>query len=59
MYFLPQGSIPYSQYIHQPIPTLASILRAQGYESVALHNYHNWFYRRDQVYENFGFDRFC
>lgn len=58
MYFLPQGSIPYSQYVHQPISTLASILRAEGYESVAIHNYHNWFYRRNQVYENFGFDRF-
>lgn len=58
MHFLPQGSIPYSQYVHSPQPTIASILRNKGYKAIAIHNYHNWFYRRDQVYKHFGFDHF-
>ncbi len=58
MQFLPQGSIPYSQYVLRPHPSIASILRNEGYRTIAIHNYHNWFYRRDQVYEFLGFDQF-
>lgn len=58
MQFLPQGSIPYSQYVHNPHPSIASRLRNDGYKAIAIHNYHNWFYRRDQVYKHFGFDHF-
>lgn len=56
--FLPPGSTPYSQYVHEPHPSLASIFRNEGYKAVAIHGYHNWFYRRDHVYRQFGFDRF-
>lgn len=56
--FLPPGSTPYSQYVHEPHPSLASTFRNKGYQAVAIHGYHNWFYRRDHVYRQFGFDRF-
>lgn len=56
--FLPYGSIPYQQYIRQPVPSLASFFRDQGYETRALHPYRQWFWNRATVYENFGFDKF-
>jgi phosphoglycerol transferase MdoB-like AlkP superfamily enzyme len=56
--FLPGGSIAYSQYVRRPLESLASILVNQGYTTTAIHSYHNWFYRRDEVYHNLGFDKF-
>jgi phosphoglycerol transferase MdoB-like AlkP superfamily enzyme len=56
--FLPYGSIPYQQYISRPIPSLASLFSSKGYETTAIHTYHGWFWRRNRVYENFGFDKF-
>ena len=40
MAFLPQGSIPYQQYIRGSLPTLASYLREAGYQTVAMHPYY-------------------
>ena len=56
--FLPGGSIAYSQYVRRPLESLASILANQGYITTAIHSYHNWFYRRDEVYHNLGFEKF-
>ncbi|HHY05792.1 MAG TPA: sulfatase-like hydrolase/transferase [Clostridia bacterium] len=56
--FLPGGSIAYAQYVRKPVESLASILAEQGYKTTALHSYHNWFYRRDEVFRNFGFANF-
>lgn len=56
--FIPAGSIAYANYVRAPLESLASILRAQGYEASAIHTYHNWFYRRNEVYKHLGFDRF-
>ncbi len=56
--FLPYGSIPYQQYVRGPVPSLASFLRAEGYETTAIHPFEGWFWNREHVYDSFGFDRF-
>ena len=56
--FLPKGVIPYVQYVHNPMESLASVLSEQGYKTTGVHPYESWFYRRDKVYANLGFDRF-
>lgn len=58
MRFLPEGSVPYQQYLHRKHPSLASLYAAQGYETVAVHTFHRWFWERDQVYHHLGFQRF-
>ncbi len=56
--FLPPGAIVYNHYIRNPMDTIVSALKRNGYKAIAIHSYWNWFYKRDQVYRNFGFDRF-
>ena len=56
--FLPRGVIPYVEYVRKPIEALATVLRKQGYETTAIHTYDNWFYGRNNVYKNLGFDKF-
>ena len=56
--FLPDGSIAYAQYVNKPIEALPSILQKQGYATSAIHPYDNWFYNRNSVYKNLGFDKF-
>ncbi|RXJ00687.1 LTA synthase family protein [Anaerobacillus alkaliphilus] len=58
MNFLPQGSLAYAQFIKKSHPSLASILQDQGYRTIAIHTYLDWFYQRDFVYQQFGFDQF-
>jgi len=56
--FLPDGMIPYAQYVNKPIEALPTILQRQGYATSAIHPYDNWFYNRNSVYKNLGFDKF-
>lgn len=56
--FLPAGSIPYAQNVNKPIEALPTILQRQGYATSAIHPYDNWFYNRNNVYKNLGFDKF-
>lgn len=56
--FLPYGSIPYQQYIRNPIPSLATFFRSEGYVSRAIHPFQGWFWNRTAVYNAFGFDGF-
>lgn len=58
MRFLPAGSVPYQQYLRRRHPSLASLFGSQGYETVAVHTYHRWFWEREQVYGHLGFKRF-
>jgi len=58
MSFLPTGSVPYQQFIKGPLLSLAGILKAQGYASVAVHSYLGWFWNRNSVYQNMGFEKF-
>lgn len=56
--FLPQGSVPYQQFINHDILSLASVLKGQGYYTTAVHSYFGWFWNRNSVYRNMGFDTF-
>lgn len=58
MAFLPQGSIPYQQYINGEMPSLASYLKELGYSTIALHPYGATGWHRHQVYPWLGFDSF-
>lgn len=55
MAFLPQGSIPYQQYIKAETPSLASHLAGLGYQTVAMHPYNASGWDRDTVYPAMGF----
>lgn len=56
--FLPTGAIPYAQYVNKSIEALPTILQKQGYATSAIHPYDNWFYNRNNVYKDLGFDKF-
>lgn len=58
MAFLPNGSIPYQQYIENTTGSLARILKSDGYETVAVHPYQASGWNRTAVYQQFGFDQF-
>jgi hypothetical protein len=58
MRLLPEGSVPYQQYLRREHPSLARLFAAQGYETVAVHTFHRWFWERDEVYRHLGFQRF-
>lgn len=55
MAFLPQGSIPYQQYIRKELPAIPSCLKAIGYETYAMHPYYAGGWDRDTVYPLLGF----
>ncbi len=55
MAFLPQGSIPYQQYLTGECPSLASHLKSLGYQTVATHPYYANGWERDTVYPWLGF----
>lgn len=58
MGLLPEGSIPYQQYISSHVPSMVSTLKARGYKAVALHPYLKWYWNREDVYRHLGFDAF-
>jgi phosphoglycerol transferase MdoB-like AlkP superfamily enzyme len=59
-YFLRVGATPYQDIIDKKIfiPTIVSDLEDKGYNSVAIHPYNKVFYKRNKVYQIFGFDQF-
>lgn len=56
MAFLPNGSIPYQQYIKKETSSLASYLKEMGYETYAQHPYYPSGWCRDSVYPLLGFE---
>ncbi|RTE11145.1 LTA synthase family protein [Paenibacillus whitsoniae] len=58
MSFLPGGSIPYQQYVSKPLPSLASYFAGLGYKSMGIHSYEGWFWDRNTVYKQLGFETF-
>ncbi len=58
MAFLPSGSIPYQQYVLDETSSLASILKAQGYDTKAFHPGDRGSWNRDSAYPLMGFDEF-
>lgn len=57
MAFLPQGSIPYQQYINGERLSLVSHLKELGYQTVATHPYGETGWERNTVYPWIGFDK--
>lgn len=55
MAFLPQGSVPYQQYIKGETSSLAKHLRGLGYQTVATHPYYASGWEREKVYPWLGF----
>ena len=58
MAFLPSGSIPYQQYVLGPTASLASLLKAQGYDTLAFHPGGRTSWQRNLAYPQLGFDQF-
>lgn len=56
--FLPNGVMAYQQYIGSETPSMASILRAQGYKAIAFHPGKPDSWRRNSVYPYLGFEEF-
>ncbi len=57
MAFLPQGSIPYQQYLVHEIPAIPKHLKDLGYYTVATHPYNATGWDRDTIYPLLGFER--
>ena len=57
MAFLPQGSVPYQQYLKKELPSLASHLKDLGYQTIATHPYNSTGWDRNKVYPLLGFDQ--
>lgn len=56
MAFLPQGSIPYQQYIKGETASIASYLKEYGYRTIGMHPYNSSGWDRDTAYPFLGFD---
>lgn len=56
MAFLPQGSVPYQQYVKKEQDSLASHLKSLGYRTIAMHPYNSTGWDRNKVYPLLGFD---
>ncbi len=55
---LPVWSIPYTQYINRDIPAIPWIMKANGYETLAVHTYEKNFFNRNNVYPYIWLDNF-
>lgn len=58
--FLLDSSMPtaYKTYITQPAYSLVRYFKEEGYRAIAIHPGYGWFYNRNSVYPNLGFDDF-
>ncbi len=54
--FLPQGSVPYQQYIRDEMYALPQVMKNYGYTTMATHPYGEKGWSRDKIYPLFGFD---
>jgi hypothetical protein len=53
---LPEGSVPYRQYVRRPIPSLPRALEELGYATTAIQADPRYYYNRERVYGLLGFD---
>lgn len=56
--FLPSGAIPFDHYLRRPTPSLAWVLQEHGYQTIAIHPFYDWFWNRNVVYPNLGFNQY-
>lgn len=53
------GGVAYQQYVKRQLGTaLPALLKAQGYNTEAIHPYQPWFWNRKEVYPMLGIDKF-
>lgn len=55
--FLPEGSIPYQQYVKEGIYAMPSYLSGIGYHTVGMHPYYSRGWERERVYKDLGFEK--
>lgn len=48
----------YYNRITRPIDSLAHVLKGQGYHTTAVHNFKNWYYGRNEIYKELGFEKY-
>lgn len=58
MQFLPDGCVPYQQYIDDETDSMASYLKSLGYKTIAMHPYDAAGWERNIAYPYLGFDTF-
>jgi phosphoglycerol transferase MdoB-like AlkP superfamily enzyme len=56
-YFM-NGKVPYSQSIHQDMPTIFNLFKENGYTTTAIHPYLRSMFNRSSVYKHFGVEKF-
>ena len=54
--FMPEGSVPYRQYLRTPVQALPSTFKALGYTTTAVQADPRYYYDRERVYSLLGFD---
>jgi len=57
-FMLRPGSYPMQQFVSTESPSLASILKIQGYQTTAIHPYYPNGWNRNRAYSFLGFDKF-
>lgn len=55
--FYPPSAIVYQQYINEQQWSLAWYFKNIGYNTVAVHPYESWYWKRSTIYPLFGFDK--
>lgn len=58
MNFLPDGCVPYQQYIDSSTDSMASYLKELGYKTIAMHPYNANGWERNIAYPYLGFEKF-
>ena len=56
--YLPNGAIPYLQYVDRETYSLPWALKNMGYSTLAMHPYYSNGWNRTKVYPRIGFDRY-
>lgn len=55
MAFLPEGCVPYQQYVQENVYALPWLMRSLGYTSVSTHPYYADGWSRNRIYDELGF----
>ncbi len=58
MTFVPDGSVPFQTYMKTPSYSIVSILKDEGYRTVAMHPNPGYNWNRNGAYSALGFDEF-
>ncbi|SHH63326.1 Phosphoglycerol transferase MdoB [Clostridium grantii DSM 8605] len=58
MYFLPTGSMAFQSYLRKPVESIPYELKKIGYDTIGIHSYERWFWKRENAYDLMGFDKF-